>query len=208
MNDFIESEFPPHPSRGPTTPRRPAPRYAGEGVTSGPEAGDRGPGVADLDARRRAHRQGLREASLHALVVLPHTEGELAAVLGHLEDLLLDDVDDDEPVVAADPEAVDAVGRLASYVGGLERGELAAQPVAPDGRYELVPLHTAAIGRKDLSRILGAIVGLPPASAEAMRSRFGGDQEAARFVAPPSAWPLCSASPGTTTSTSSTPAWA
>jgi len=87
-----------------------------EGVASGPPAGDSSRDVIDLDARRRAHRQALREASLHVVVALPHTEGELAAILNDLEDLLLADVDDPGPVIDADPEVVEAVGRLASYV--------------------------------------------------------------------------------------------
>ena len=106
-------------------------RYAGEAVTSGPPAGDPAPDVIDLGDRRRAHRQARRVASLQVVVVLPHTEGELAEVLNHLEDRLLHDVDADEPVVDADPEAADAVGRLASLVSRADRGEPAVQPIAP-----------------------------------------------------------------------------
>ena len=155
-------------------------------MTSGSHpSGEPAPDVVDLDARRRAHHQELREASEHVVVVLPDTEGELTAVLGRLEELLLADLDgeDDEPIVDAPPDAAGAVGRLASYVGGAERAAPAVQPVAPDGRYELIPLHTVVIGRDDLQRILDAIARLPLASADTLSGWFGGEQEAARFLA-------------------------
>ena len=155
-------------------------------MTSGSQpSGEPGPDVVDLDARRRAHHQELREASEHIVVVLPDTEGELTAVLGRLEELLLADLDgeDDEPIVDAPPDAAGAVGRLASYVGGAERAAPAVQPIAPDGRYELVPLHTVVIGRDDLQRILGAIARLPLASVDTLSGWFGDEQETARFVA-------------------------
>jgi hypothetical protein len=43
-------------------------------------------------------------------------------------------------------------------------------------------LSLVSIGRKDRSRILGAIAALPPASSETRRSRCGGEQAAARLV--------------------------
>lgn len=108
--------------------------YAAEGggpMTSGSHpSGEPAPDVVDLDARRRAHHQELREASEHVVVVLPDTEGELTAVLGRLEELLLADLED-EPIVDVPPDAAGAVGGLASYVDGAERAAPAVQPIAP-----------------------------------------------------------------------------
>lgn len=114
----------------------------------------------ELDRRRSIRRQQLRDQSSHLVVTLPYTEGELALVLGRLEELLLSlDPDEDDadgyvlPSPFAEREASDAFGRLASYVVGMERGEY-VQPLAPDGHYELVPLFFVSLGRKDLTRVL------------------------------------------------------
>lgn len=116
----------------------------------------------DLDRARVQHRARLREDSSHVTVALPHTEGDLGAALSALEDVLLlvghgaDDCDLPLPA-GLDREALDAVGRLASYVATVERSESVVQPVAPDGRYELVPLFFVPLGRHDQRRILSAI---------------------------------------------------
>lgn len=67
---------------------------------------------------------------------------------------------------AVGPAAVEAVGRLASYVATTERGEPAVQPVASDGRFELVPLHTMQVGRIDLARIRDAAAHVVAAGKE------------------------------------------
>lgn len=115
------------------------------------------PSEADELAVRRARRDVLRAESLHTVVVLPHTEGEVAKALGDLEEVLLLANGDEELVEpleeAVGPAALAAVGRLAGYVASVERGEPAVQPVAPDGRFELVPLHTVTLGKNDLALI-------------------------------------------------------
>jgi hypothetical protein len=61
------------------------------------------------------------------------------------------------PDPLAERQASDAVGRLASFMSNVERDPPAVQPVAPDGRFELVPLVFITLGRNDQARILGAI---------------------------------------------------
>ena len=153
----------------------------------------------DLAARRSQHRQQLRDESTHVLVVLPSTDGELARSLGDLEEVLLlvdlAQVDDDKPlpVAVAEREAADAVGRLSSYVATIDKGgeEVpAVQPIAPDGRYELVPLYFVRLGRDDRARITGAVRELAatrtaashPAVDEALGDYAGGPQSAERLV--------------------------
>jgi hypothetical protein len=116
----------------------------------------------ELGARRRRQRQQVRDSALSVRVVFPHTEGELAQALGDVEELLLaanadSYLDVDDPGVGAGPEALAAVGRLAAYVASVEREEPLVQPLAPDGRFELVPLHVVAVGRDDLAHILAAL---------------------------------------------------
>lgn len=110
--------------------------------------------------------QDLRDASTHVVVTLPHTDGELAHALGELEVLLLllvpEDPEDDValPASLATPHGAHAVGRLASYVAETERQEPAVQPIAPDGRFELVPLFFARLGRAHRDRLTAAVVDL------------------------------------------------
>ena len=153
----------------------------------------------DLAARRSQHRQQLRDESSHVLVVLPSTDGELARSLADLEEVLLlidlAQVDEDKPlpVPLAEREAADAVGRLASNVATFDRAseETAAQPIAPDGRYELVPLYFVRLGRDDRARIIGAVRELAatrtaashPAVDEALGDHTGDPQSAERLVA-------------------------
>ncbi len=116
----------------------------------------------ELDRRRSIRRQEHRGQGSEVIVTLPYTEGELPLALGRLEfeELLLSldsDEDDADGYVLPSPfgerEATDAMGRLASQVAGMERGEH-VQPIAPDGRYELVPLFFASLGRHDLVTIV------------------------------------------------------
>jgi hypothetical protein len=112
-------------------------------------------------------------------VALP-LDGSVSVALGQLEELLLlvdlYAVDASEPLpTPLDREAADAVGRLASYVASFDRAVEedcpVVQPVAPDGKYELVPLCFAPLGREDWARIVDAV-------AELKRSRGRGSHPA------------------------------
>jgi len=125
--------------------------------------------VPNLDERRSLQRQRVRDDSAHILLVLPHTDGDLAHTLYQLEEFLaLTDGDDDGTFEGR--EAADAIGRLAGFVATLDCDEPPTQPVAPDGRYELVPLLFAPLARLDLGRILTGLDELPaaPRSVHAM----------------------------------------
>lgn len=106
----------------------------------------------DVD-RLRAHA-GLR------LVAVPDTDGDVAAALVRLEELLLGVVarETDEPEHPSGPgqlasgPTLAAVQRLGAAVAEAERGAV-AQPVAPDGRYELVPMAWATVQRADLVQL-------------------------------------------------------
>ena len=78
---------------------------------------------------------------------------------------------EDDTGLGVDPEALRAVVRMASYVASVERAEPAVQPVAPDGRFELVPLHYVLVGRDDLARIGGADL-----VVKAVRQGIGDDE--------------------------------
>lgn len=114
-----------------------------------------------MDPERADHLERLRADSGHKLVVVPDTDGELTAVIGDLEELLLS-LDSKEllPAALTSRQACDAVGRLGSWFAGWERGPHKVQPVAPDGRFELIPLGIVAVGRKDLERIWAAVARL------------------------------------------------
>ena len=103
----------------------------------------------------------MRAPAAHVRVILPHTDGEVTKALSDLEEVMLaanepSYAPEDDTGLGVGPEALHAVGRLASYVASVERAEPAVQPVAPDGRFELVPLHYVDVGRDDLARIGGA----------------------------------------------------
>jgi len=143
----------------------------------------------ELDQQRAARRQQIRNESSHMTVTLPYTDGDVAHVLGQLEEMLLalDEWDDDPPLPAslANREVVDAVGRLASFVASVEREPPAVQPVAPDGRFELVPLVFVTLGRKDQARIVAAVDHLAepghPAVAELIGDRSTSVELTQRF---------------------------
>lgn len=90
----------------------------------------------------------LREHAEKRLVAIPDMEGEVQAALGRLDELLglVTAWQEEEPdrgdagvnQLAAGPSRK-AAGRLASAVRAAET-EPPAQPMAPDGRYELVPI--------------------------------------------------------------------
>ena len=110
--------------------------------------------------------QDLRDASTHVVVTLPHTDGELAHALSQLEELLLllvpENPEDDValPPSVVTPHAAAALHLLASYVAETERQEPAVQPIAPDGRFELVPVFFARLGRTHRDQLTAAVVDL------------------------------------------------
>lgn len=115
----------------------------------------------ELEERRRRRGAAVRASAAHVRVVLPYTDGEVTKALNDLEEVLLaanepSYAPEHETGLGAGAEALHAAGHLASYVASVERAEPAVQPVAPDGRFELVPLHYVPIGRDDLARIGGA----------------------------------------------------
>jgi hypothetical protein len=92
------------------------------------------------------------------LVAIPdNDQGEVTAPLGVLEEVLIALVDHDgegiSSGVLADGSALAALQRLLVAVVDVERGP-AAQPLAPDGRFELIPLRFATMGEADL-RLVG-----------------------------------------------------
>lgn len=153
----------------------------------------------DLAAERAKRRQQLREESSHVTVALP-LDGSVSTALGHLEEvLLLVDLtisdSDPLPTPLAEREASDAVGRLGGYVAWFDRAaeedRPVVQPVAPDGRYELVPLCFALLDRDDHARVLGALralaatrtAGSHPGLDEALSDYARDPQDAERLVA-------------------------
>jgi len=96
----------------------------------------------------------LREHADRRPAAVPDTDGEVRAALDRLDELLGAVVDDDSrgsPSSAGQltPAARQALWRLSRAVSEAEHGPV-AQPVAPDGRYELVPLAWVAVERADL----------------------------------------------------------
>ncbi|MGH9165788.1 MAG: hypothetical protein ACRDZW_09790, partial [Acidimicrobiales bacterium] len=113
----------------------------------------------ELEERRR--RRWAASSAAHVRIILPYTDGEVTKALSDLEEVMLAANEpsyalEDDAGLGVGVEALHAVGRLASYVASVERVEPAVQPVAPDGRFELVPLHYVLAGRDDLVRIGGA----------------------------------------------------
>lgn len=88
-------------------------------------------------------------------VAIPDTQGEIQGALSNLEELLAvagsdADYPDDTPLVS--DAARNAVARLWAAVHAAEEGS-PAQPVAPDGRYELVPVAWAQVEAADLTQL-------------------------------------------------------
>ncbi len=90
-------------------------------------------------------------------VAIPDTDGEVHGALAGLDDLVAmiapghEEVDP-ELDVALSPDARDAVGRLAVAVRVAEAGS-PAQPIAPDGRCELIPIAWAHVETADLIQL-------------------------------------------------------
>lgn len=103
------------------------------------------------------------------LIVAPYTDGEIDAVLGRLEELLLQirGWEQDEPpeiplpTPLAGGAVLDALNDLQGHLGGFDRRPPTATLAAPDGRFELVPLlvvELAEPSRLRLIRGLGQVV--------------------------------------------------
>ncbi|MBW3613851.1 MAG: hypothetical protein KY439_00885 [Actinobacteria bacterium] len=102
----------------------------------------------------------LREHAEHRLVAIPDTDGEVQAALWRLDELLglvaaWEEEQRDHGAgagqLAVGPSR-EAVSRLATAVRKAE-AKPPAQPVAPDGRYELVPVAWAVVERADLVQL-------------------------------------------------------
>lgn len=108
------------------------------------------------------------------LVAVPDTDNELGALLIQLEELLLclpvpgDDPDDWEgwtlpEAPLGNGEALAALRRIVTTLRAAERGP-AAQPVAPDGEFELVALRFVTLERSDLALLGRAVTQLGQAT--------------------------------------------
>ena len=94
----------------------------------------------------------LRAHAVLRPVAVPDTEGEIQSALGRLDELLtMATPPEDDPDLAAtvDADAGDTVACLAAAVRAAESGP-AAQPIAPDGRYELIPIAWAHVETADV----------------------------------------------------------
>ncbi|HZT66127.1 MAG TPA: hypothetical protein VFA11_10100 [Acidimicrobiales bacterium] len=117
------------------------------------------------------------------LVAVPDTEGELVYLLEGLEEVLLSllpaegDSDDWQPPgpPLGDGSALGALQRVGSEVRAAER-EPVVQPLAPDGRFELVPLHFVRLDPADLATVGEALAELGRATLP------GGDELVAEVL--------------------------
>jgi hypothetical protein len=112
----------------------------------------------------------LRAHAEERLVAIPDTDGEVQAALGRLDELLgliwqweQEEPDHGTGLRLATEAAHHAVGRISAAVRRAE-AEVPAQPVAPDGRYELVPVAWATMARADLVELGLAVQALGRAS--------------------------------------------
>lgn len=118
------------------------------------------------------------------LVSLPDTDGELLMLLGVLEDILIslipleDDPEDWSPPASplGDGTALRALRRAISELAAAER-TLATQPIAPDGRFELVPVRFLTLHGGDLAVVAEALAALGGATLP------GGDEFVADVLA-------------------------
>ena len=118
------------------------------------------------------------------LVAIPDTDGELVLWLERLEELLIS-----LSPLAADPAAWEpplppigdgaALTSLQALLGAVLAAEGAASRalIAPDGRFELIPLRFVTLDRADVARVAAAITALTRASAR------GGDETVADALA-------------------------
>jgi len=123
------------------------------------------------------------------LVAIPDTEGDLVDLLEGLEEVLLSllpaegDGEDWEPAPGplGDGSALEALQRVESEVRASERAPV-VQPLAPDGRFELIPLRFVRLDPADLATVAGALAELGRATlpagdelvAEVLSSRAAG----------------------------------
>ena len=104
------------------------------------------------------------------LVAVPDIDGELLALLGALEEILIsvgpfeDDPEDwHAPASLGDGRALEALRRVISELADAERSP-APQPLAPDGRFELVPVRFLTLDGPDLAVMAQAIAALGQAT--------------------------------------------
>lgn len=105
------------------------------------------------------------------LVAVPDTDGELLALLGALEEILISvDPFEDDPEdwhspasPLGDGRALEALQRVISELADAERSP-APRPLAPDGRFELVPVRFLTLDGADLAVMAQAIAALGQAT--------------------------------------------
>jgi hypothetical protein len=118
------------------------------------------------------------------LVAIPDTDGELVLWLDRLEELLITlsplpgDPEDWEPPAPplGDGSALAALQRLSVAVHAAERTEPPAL-IAPNGRFELVPLRFVRVDPADIARVADGLAALGRATLA------GGDQLVADALA-------------------------
>ena len=118
------------------------------------------------------------------LVTVPDTDGDLLMLLGVLEDILISlvpfdhDPEDWSPPASplGDGSTLRALRRVISELAAAERTP-APQPIAPDGRFELVPLRFLTLDAADLSVVGEALAAFGRATLP------GGDEFVADVLA-------------------------
>jgi hypothetical protein len=101
------------------------------------------------------------------IAAIPDTDGELLSLLRVLEEVMSslirfdDDPEEWDPPAGplGDGSAVEALGRVAVSVAAAERAP-ATQPVAPDGRFELIPLRFVTLSQADMALVATALADL------------------------------------------------
>ena len=98
----------------------------------------------------------LRAHAVLRPVAVPDTDGEIQSALERLDELVAmavpDDDDRERAATVVDAAAGDTVARLAAAGRAAESGPV-AQPIAPDGRYELIPIAWAHVETADLVQL-------------------------------------------------------
>ncbi|MBW3613994.1 MAG: hypothetical protein KY439_01610 [Actinobacteria bacterium] len=150
------------------------------------------------------HRQERRDASSHITITLPYTDDEPGQSISVLEDLFLGIIPEgaecaecgpqqelDEACLPAslangclgDHAATDALGRMTVYTTHCHRHGLAVQPVAPDGRSELMPLYFFRLPRTDHVQLTSALADLPQVEDLIVRNYTGSHDAAGQLLA-------------------------
>jgi hypothetical protein len=97
------------------------------------------------------------------LVALPDTDGELAFLLGRLEEVLFAlapfDTDDEAPPDALGAVALEAAQHIRAAVQAAERRPT-AQLFAPGGTFEMIPVRVVDLDENDLASVGAAVAAL------------------------------------------------